>query len=62
MLIVTCLRCQETLTQPGALMFSPPVTANAVAKFHLCRACFDVVYQRIVNEHSEAARTKEEAK
>ena len=42
-----CACCGKTLTEPGALVFSPPagqgVAVNKVTKYHLCRECFEEI-------------------
>ena len=35
-----CDRCKKEMFTSGALVFSPPFTANEVRKWHLCRTCY----------------------
>lgn len=40
---VQCIMCKNYLSQPGALVFSPPVynTINStVTKYHICYVCW----------------------
>lgn len=43
---VECCRCQEELTEPGALVFGPPHGA-IVIKLHLCVICFQHMLGRM---------------
>lgn len=36
----SCNSCQQELTEPGALVFSPP-DENITTKFHLCVSCWE---------------------
>lgn len=36
---ITCIKCGETLREPGGLLFSPP-TDNKCDKAHLCKRCW----------------------
>ncbi len=40
---IHCDRCGDPLTQPGALIFSPP-QRRTVEKYHLCVGCYEVVW------------------
>jgi hypothetical protein len=41
MLSVACDRCGNLLTEPGALVFSPPqADCQQVEKYHLCVSCW----------------------
>jgi hypothetical protein len=49
------------LDQPGALVFSPPMTESwIVEKYHLCAKCWSVVAALLHNEKPEndAERTR----
>jgi hypothetical protein len=39
----TCNACQLELSEPGALLFSPPNMEQEVMKLHLCVKCFEKV-------------------
>lgn len=39
MLKIKCDRCYNELDDPGALVFSPPVSYD-VKKFHICNSCW----------------------
>lgn len=44
MIAVTCVRCEGELSEPGALVFSPPglvIDRVAVFKHHLCLGCHE---------------------
>lgn len=49
---VPCTRCDELLTEPGALLFSPP-KAGAVFKHHLCVPCYKDVAASIGAHNDE---------
>lgn len=55
MLSVMCDRCGDTLTQPGALAFSPPaVGGHQVEKYHLCVRCWAEIgpdVRRMYDDH-----------
>lgn len=40
-----CSKCNDTLSEPGGLVFSPPDSAiprtDSVIKYHLCKSCWD---------------------
>lgn len=38
-LVIACDRCGHTLTQPGALHFTPPDSLGMVRKLHVCVTC-----------------------
>lgn len=40
---IQCDLCKQVLAIQGALIFSPPDTANKVKKIHVCRACWTVL-------------------
>jgi hypothetical protein len=41
MLAIRCDRCQSELTEPGALVFSPPTAETwLVEKYHVCAKCW----------------------
>ncbi len=43
MLKLKCDKCGRELSQPGALLFSPPTTDGwLVEKYHLCPDCWSV--------------------
>jgi hypothetical protein len=35
-----CRICREPLTEPGALLFSPPNEGDECAKEHFCKRCY----------------------
>jgi hypothetical protein len=37
---VQCRRCGDELSEPGALLFSPPDRMDEVVKIHLCGSCY----------------------
>ena len=51
---VKCNKCDETLTEPGGLLFSPPVALykneDVVQKTHLCKSCYDEVWEFIFHD------------
>lgn len=42
-LVVTCDMCDQVLTEPGALVFSPPSTDSRCYKRHVCADCEDML-------------------
>ena len=52
-LIIKCDRCDQKLTELGALLFSPPFDGTYVKKVHLCKNCYNDIYIEIVNYHKE---------
>jgi len=41
-----CYGCKKSITEPGALLFSPPsemIGNNWVEKFHICIKCYDKI-------------------
>jgi len=40
---LACVRCGNTLSKQGALMFSPPDRDQRVRKIHLCSACWEMI-------------------
>jgi hypothetical protein len=41
MLSINCDICQSKLDEPGALVFSPPITETwLVEKYHVCARCW----------------------
>ena len=45
-----CDKCRRLITQPGALLVSPPKNNNTVTKYYLCNECFEniIVYRKPV--------------
>ena len=43
---VKCFTCGEGLTEPGALVFSPPHEGGQVFKFHICTGCYEIPAHR----------------
>lgn len=43
---IKCNRCQQVLTKPGALVFSPP-EENVSIKFHICDECWPQIAMHI---------------
>lgn len=42
-LFLYCSSCEKLLTQPGALLFSPPYkTQDITEKYHLCLECYEL--------------------
>jgi len=39
-MIVRCNWCLAILTEPGALLFTPPDNEGTCTKLHLCRECY----------------------
>ena len=37
---LSCSACDEPLTEPGALLFSPPDESDSCKKLHLCATCY----------------------
>ena len=37
---IQCVRCDEPITRPAALVFSPPDDTCRCIKTHLCDACY----------------------
>lgn len=54
---ITCYSCNKPITNPGALVFSPPVKNNkdmsvsSVHKYHICLECWPRVIRCL--EHLE---------
>lgn len=44
---IDCMICEEALTEPGALLFSPPDVWSACRKLHLCNDCYENVISAI---------------
>lgn len=43
-LVIHCSSCEKQITQPGALLFSPPYkNQNITEKYHLCMECYQLV-------------------
>lgn len=40
MLEIPCDKCGEVLSEPGALLFSPPDASSQCTKIHLCVWCW----------------------
>lgn len=49
MLEIDCYWCEETLDEPGALLFSPPDENDRVDKVHLCVKCFNEIWLIIID-------------
>lgn len=49
-----CNACQQELSIPGAVLFSPPDVQQLVMKLHLCTDCFRCVVGTIdaIAEHA----------
>lgn len=47
-LIIYCEACHDLITEPGAIILSPP-TRGLVGKHHLCRKCYNVLYDIWMN-------------
>jgi hypothetical protein len=47
MLDFKCDSCGAQVEQPGALVFSPPMS-NTVRKFHVCVACFKAKFEPLL--------------
>jgi len=43
-IIINCHKCGKRLNELGALVFSPPIVANDVMKFHICRKCYYLLF------------------
>lgn len=43
----TCDRCKKELTEFGAILLSPPDKDNKVIKFHICKACYELLLKDI---------------
>lgn len=43
----TCDRCKKKMTEPGAVIFSPPVLnpEQMVFKLHLCSSCWNKFFK-----------------
>jgi hypothetical protein len=55
MLELKCDICDQTLQEPGALIFSPPTKeAWIVEKYHVCADCWPAVVALLKNEAGEA--------
>jgi hypothetical protein len=52
---IQCVRCAGFLTEPGALIFSPPDKDGFCNKFHYCTSCYKdlLIYMMSVNSFSE---------
>ncbi len=42
-LLIHCAHCSQLLTEPGALLFSPPDKNGKTEKHHFCIACFQKI-------------------
>ena len=45
-LIIKCDLCKTELTEPGALLFSPPEIDSIpmkTVKYHICTECYDFI-------------------
>ena len=40
MIRVVCWMCETELTEPGAILISPPTLHGICAKYHICVDCF----------------------
>lgn len=47
-----CVRCKNSLPEPGALIFSPPANDATVVKFHVCVPCWLNLYRWLDGTHS----------
>ena len=41
MIKIFCCRCNQELTELGALIFSPPDSIGMVKKEHICKTCYE---------------------
>lgn len=57
---VICNRCQQDLTKPGALLFSPPNQGSKVMKLHLCIKCYGIVMSSIQDIELRTSRPADE--
>lgn len=47
-LLINCEACHKLITEPGALIFSPP-QRGMCGKHHLCRKCYYLLYDIWMN-------------
>lgn len=56
-LIIHCNSCHKQITEPAAILFSPPKETTRelmmVKKFHLCHTCYGIVYDTLKLEISK---------
>jgi len=52
---ITCYTCSKPITEPGALVFSPPVKSSndmsimTVRKYHVCNTCWNALINLMDN-------------
>lgn len=44
MIKIDCYVCHQTLTEPGALLFSPPDENGVCVKHHFCVKCWTICF------------------
>lgn len=64
-----CFKCREELNENGAILLSPPtnyylptepqLSYDRIFKFHLCRACYTLVFNLINQYGNSTDRTTE---
>lgn len=42
-----CDRCKRELTSFGGILLSPPDRDEMVRKYHLCRACYELIVREL---------------
>ena len=57
-----CERCGQTITEPGALLFSPPDNHNRTYKHHICPKCYREIIEQFVLYNSQNTKTDEQNK
>jgi len=54
---IYCNACHKQITSPAAILFSPPKETTRelmmVKKFHLCHACYGIIYDTLKLEISK---------
>jgi len=61
-MIVRCNWCLAILTEPGALLFTPPDNEGTCTKVHLCRECYERAVHPAPSDRSEVEREMERAR
>ena len=51
------VRCGQTITEPGALLFSPPDNHNRTYKHHICSKCYREIIEQFIF-YKERGNTK----
>lgn len=51
---IHCNACRKPITQPAAILFSPPIDIQyekmTVKKFHICHECYGKIYDHLLLE------------